>query len=88
MPTFEQLVPTVVEAIPEASRAGHRGYLGRFVAVQGSRRLDEVDVKDVVGFLTLVRETAEVRVSRSVRRRFRASVRCSVTLAPVRSDHA
>ncbi|MFE9751461.1 tyrosine-type recombinase/integrase [Saccharothrix saharensis] len=63
VPTFTELVPEVVEAMPAGSRRAYGSYVNKMTALWGSRRLDEVDPHDVRRFLSYVRETAQVRRS-------------------------
>lgn len=62
-PTFAELVPEVVKAMPAGSRRTYRGYLDRLVAEWGPCRLHEFDAGDVTRFLEGVRESALVRRS-------------------------
>ena len=61
MPTFAELVPQAIEAIPEGSRPTYRTYLNKLLEVWGPRRLDELNAEEVRRFLTHAQETAEVR---------------------------
>ncbi|WP_053718033.1 site-specific integrase [Saccharothrix sp. NRRL B-16348] len=61
MPTFAELVPKAIEAMPEGSRRTYRTYLNKLLEVWGPRRLDEFDAEEARRFLTYTQETAQVR---------------------------
>ncbi|MFD7656624.1 tyrosine-type recombinase/integrase [Actinosynnema sp. NPDC059797] len=63
VPTFAELVPKVVEAMPAPSRRIYGPYWDKVLAAWGPRRLTEPEDGEVTRFLEHVRETAVVRRS-------------------------
>ena len=63
MPTFAELMPKAIEAMPAGSARTYVTYLNKLVATWGPRRLDEFDAGEARRFLARVRETAQVRQS-------------------------